>query len=79
MKLLIGSNGGISGIYLAKRYRGIEGIEVYGSDASSDNVGRFFVDRQFVLPPSSDSTFIKSLIDLINGEGIDIYLPTHSK
>lgn len=78
MKLLIGSNGGLVGIYLAKQYKKMRGITVFGADSTEIGAGRFFVNKQFNLPPATDSNFIERLISLLNENSIDVYLPTHS-
>ena len=79
VKVLIGSNGGLTGIYLAKQYRKMNGITVYGADSSTTSTGRFFVNKQFVLPPATHESFIDKLVTLLNKNCVDIYLPTHSK
>lgn len=78
-KVLIGCNGGLSGVYLAKRLRKLMNFEVYGADCAIDSVGKFFVDKQFVLPMATDKMFVKELINLLKEESIDIYFPTYSK
>lgn len=77
-KILIGSNGGLTGIYLAKRFRMIPDVITYGSDSGKDHVGRFFVSEQFQLPRSDSVDFISALTDLLNRYEIDAYFPTHS-
>lgn len=77
-KILIGSNGGLTGVYLAKRLQKTQNLLIYGSDSSQDHVGRFFVQKQFQLPNSSDPGFLDALIALLNRYEIDAYLPTHS-
>lgn len=79
LKVLIGSNGGLTGIYLARNLSQYENIEIYGADSSKVSGGKFFVKKQFQLPNATASNFIDELINLINSEEIDIYLPTHSK
>lgn len=79
MKILIGSNGGLAGIYLAKCYKLMKGITLFGIDSADDNTGRFFVDKQLVAPPASNPEFIEKLINILNKYEIDVYLPTHSK
>lgn len=79
MKVLIGSNGGLTGIYLAKQYRKMNGVTVYGADSSTTSTGKFFVNKQFELPPATHISFIEELVSLLNDYGVDIYLPTHSK
>jgi len=84
MRILIGSNGGLTGVYLSKQYRKLskdlnEDVFLVGTDASFSNTGKFFVDKQLVLPPASKKEFIPELIDILNKEEIDIYIPTHSK
>ena len=74
IRILIGSNGGLTGIYLAKQYRKYEGIILFGADASENSTGRFFVNQQFILPPAYDNTFVDALIDLLNTYDIQVYL-----
>ena len=49
--VLIGSNGGLTGVYLAKRYREKSNIKLFGFDANIASVGKFFVDKQFCKVP----------------------------
>ena len=77
--MLIGSNGGLTGVYLAKNLREMECLTIYGADCSEVAVGKFFVDKQFILPNADCPEFIESLADLLQKERIDIYLPTNSK
>ena len=78
-KVLIGSNGGLTGIYLAKNLKQLNDTVLYGADCSDITAGKFFVDKQVYLPDAQSPEFIDSLITLLNSEKIDIYLPTHSK
>lgn len=78
-RVLIGSNGGLTGIYLAKNLRQLDDVILYGADCADISAGKFFVDKQVYLPSAQSPEFIESLIILLNFERIDIYLPTHSK
>lgn len=78
-KILIGSNGGLTGIYLAKNLRHLDDVILYGADCSDISAGKFFVDKQVYLPDAQAPEFIENLVALLNSEGIDIYLPTHSR
>lgn len=77
-KILIGSNGGLTGIYLSKVYRKKGQYILYGFDCERQSVGKFFVDKQFYLSKSSNCQFVDELLCLLNEERIDYYLPTHS-
>ena len=79
MNILIGSNGGLTGIYLAKKYKEMESVFIIGADSSADSTGRFFVDKQVIMPPANDKMFVDELIKILNENEIDVYLPTHSK
>lgn len=79
MKVLIGCNGGLTGIYLARNISMINDVELYGFDSSEITPGKFFVKKQFFLPNANSDDFVKRLIELIRREKIDIYFPTHSK
>ena len=78
MNILIGSNGGLTGIYLAKTLSKIKDAAVFGADSSEVNPGKFFVSKQFLLPKALDINFLDQLIFLLNDEKIDYYFPTHS-
>ena len=78
-KVLVGSNGGLTGIYLAKCFKKNRDIFLVGADCNKDSVGKFFVDRQYFLPPANEKDFLCKLIELLNYEKIDLYLPTHSE
>lgn len=77
VKILIGSNGGLTGVYLAKRLR--KEYFLYGFDSDCNTVGKFFVDRQVYLPGCQSPEFLEKLIEVLNKEQIDVYLPTYSK
>lgn len=77
-RLLIGSCGGLTGIYLAKQYRSYDELIVYGSDANRNSTGRFFVKDLINLPSSDDLDFIDCLINALNENDVDYYIPTHS-
>ena len=79
MNVLIGSNGGLTGVYLAKRLKLLPDIFLYGTDATDLTVGQFFVDKQCKLPKVGENEFFERLIELLNEKNIDIYIPTHSK
>ncbi|MCI8730205.1 MAG: ATP-grasp domain-containing protein [Lachnospiraceae bacterium] len=78
-KILIGSNGGLTGIYLARKLKKLDNVILYGADSSDICTGKFFVDKQMYLPNAKEEKFIERLIDLFESEKIDIYLPTHSE
>lgn len=77
-KALIGSCGGLTGVYLAKRLSRYAGLSILGSDVSSTNVGSLFVSEVVGLPPALDESFVPELGAVLNAKGIDFYLPTHS-
>lgn len=77
-KILIGSNGGLTGIYLAKNLNESGEYILYGADSNSVNCGKFFVKEQFILPKADDKKFVDRLIHLLDFYDIDFYLPTHS-
>lgn len=79
IRVLIGSNGGLTGVYLAKHLKKQSNYTILGVDASELSVGKFFVAKQLILPSANNDSFIHSLIDLLNKERIDVYLPVHSK
>ena len=78
-RILIGSCGGLTGVYLEKQLHRFPEIEICGFDANQDSIGKFFCDSFFVVPLVSSDCFISDLIDLLNREKIDFYVPTHSK
>ncbi len=77
-RILIGCNGGITGVYLAKNLKDLDDSILLGADADEITCGRFFVDKQLLLPKASDDGFVEALIDIINTYQIEYYLPTHS-
>lgn len=78
-RVLIGSCGGLTGIYLARRLRLNSSIQLFGTDVSLDNAAKFFFDEVFPVPAATDSDFVESICGLISRNKIDYYLPTHSK
>jgi len=76
--ILIGSNGGLTGIYLAKYFRATTSHQIFGADASSVSAGRFFVHRQCIIPSAGDEGYIENLVATLNSKHIDYYFPTHS-
>lgn len=78
-KILIGSCGGLTGVYLAKQLKKTKDVVIYGCDANGNSVGKFFVEKLFVLSKATDTCFLEELIQIIDSNDIDIYIPTHSK
>lgn len=78
-KILIGSCGGLTGIFLARYFAKKSVYLTYGFDSSSLSAGEIFVDRFYQLPHSDSNDFIDALVKLINEEKIEYYFPTHSK
>lgn len=83
VKILIGSCGGLTGLYLAKVLRKMdigERFEIYGFDITTKVPTKFFLDKLFVISRSSEEKeFIDQLIEILNKERIDIYIPVHSE
>lgn len=78
-RILIGSCGGLTGIFLARYFANKENYLIYGFDSSALSAGEIFVDHFYQLPHSNADGFIDALVDLINTEKIEYYFPTHSK
>lgn len=78
-RVLIGSCGGVTGCYLARRFRAMDGVTVIGADRSEHNVTLPFLDEFAVLPDASSPDFRTELADVLNRYEIDCYLPTHSQ
>lgn len=78
-KILIGCCGGFSGIYLAKQFARFIDFEILGFDSNPDSAAIFFCEKIFVLPKITDDVFLDKLINLLNNEKIDFYIPTYSK
>lgn len=78
-RVLIGSCGGLTGCYLARRFQKINSITVVGTDANSHHVSRPFLDEFVLLPPTTDPAFREALADALVRYEIDYYLPTHSR
>lgn len=78
-RILIGSCGGLTGCYLARRFQKIDGVTVIGADARSHHASKPFLDEFVLLPPVTDSDFREALADTLVHCGIDCYLPTHSQ
>lgn len=76
--VLIGSCGGLTGVYLAKRLRECRTLEVLGADCSLQNPAKFFIPTILKVPRASHSLFVDSLCETLLREGIDCYIPTHS-
>ncbi len=76
--VLIGSNGGLTGVYLAKCFGEMEDIYLFGADCNEITAGKFFVNKQLILPNASSVEFVDALIDLLIKYEIDYYIPTHS-
>lgn len=78
-RILIGSNGGLTGIYLARRFGNTGKYEIYGTDSNTITAGRFFVDKQVTISGADDDSFTDELIYILKKNDIDYYFPTHSK
>lgn len=79
MRILIGSCGGLTGSYLARQLKQRNAGIIVGADAQTQNVTRHFVDEFVTLPSASSPDFLPRLLDALQANKIDCYLPTHSK
>lgn len=82
LKILIGSCGGLTGVYLAKTLTKSFFVDclVYGTDVSEIIPTKKFLYKLYKVPRSdTEKLFLDTLISIINKEKIDIYIPTHSK
>jgi len=81
MKILIGSCGGLTGLYLAKHLKNNFFIEskLYGTDFNDNIPTKIFLEKVFKVPlAKEEKSFLEALINILNNNKIDIYLPTHS-
>lgn len=79
MNILIGSCGGLTGFYLIKELKKND-VKLFGIDIDELNPSKFFLDGFFIVPKlQEEEKFIKYLIEILNKEKIDIYIPTLSK
>lgn len=78
-RVLIGSCGGLTGCYLARRFKKMGGCTVIGADCTEHNAARPFLDEFAVLPDASSSEFRTGLAEVLDRYEIDCYLPTHSR
>lgn len=79
IRVLIGSCGGLTGCYLARRFRELDSVTIIGADASRRHVARPFLDESVTLPPASEPSFREALADVLIRHEIDCYVPTHSQ
>ena len=79
IRILIGSCGGLTGIYLARQFGKIPGCYVIGADIDFKNGAHYFTDEFVTLPPANSSDFVDELIALLLEKKVDCYLPTHSR
>ncbi len=77
--ILIGSNGGLTGVFLAKKFSEIGRYKLFGTDSAEFSIGKFFVNEQLIVPSSTDDRFTESILNVLNNKEIDYYFPTHSK
>lgn len=77
-KILIGSCGGLVGSYLSRYYKD-KGYYVYGADANPNCVTKFFLDKFLLVDRFDDDNYISSVVNILNEENIEYYIPTHSR
>lgn len=77
-RIMIGSCGGLTGLYLSRYYKNMN-YYVLGGDISDVNVTKKFIDKLIILPRSDNDEFIYNLIDELNKNQVEYYIPTHSK
>ena len=77
MNILLGSCGGLTGIYLAKQYR--DNHYLVGIDNNDKSTGKYFVNDFIVVPGFKQENFVYSIIKIIKDYKIDVYIPTHSE
>ena len=77
MNILISSAGGPAAVGVIKSLRNIdfEG-RIVSIDCNEVSVGRYLSDKFYKVPQSTDKSFIKELLDIVERESIDLILPT---
>lgn len=77
--VLIGSCGGLTGVYLSKELRKFGKYKILGMDSDKNTIGKFFVDSIEYIPSAKDEEgFLDSLVDICKSNNVTYYLPTHS-
>lgn len=81
MNILIGSCGGLTGQYLIKQFKKFsESPKLIGFDSNYYCYSRLLCDKFVSLPLfSEESSYIEALIDLLQRNEIDLYIPTYSQ
>ncbi|GHV80074.1 hypothetical protein AGMMS49944_18650 [Spirochaetia bacterium] len=77
MKILIGSCGGLTGIYLARQYK--KDNYLVGIDNNYKSTGKFFVDDFVIVPSFREKDYIDRVTEILLKYKIDVFIPTHSE
>jgi carbamoylphosphate synthase large subunit len=69
---------GTAALLRAMRENGEREARVVGVDMSERSVGRHLCDAFHVVAPSSDASFVPTLLEIVKTEGVDAVLPQSS-
>ena len=77
MKILVSGVGGDIAQSITRVLRSYyPGSEVIGSDIHSEFILTDLLSKTFILPSTSSDQYLKSLVDLLQNESIDLFIPT---
>jgi HAD superfamily hydrolase (TIGR01493 family) len=75
--VLVVSGGGFQGLTLLKGLRESGSIRIVLADSYEQNVGRYFADRAYTVPPIAETdAFVRALLDICRHESVRLVLPS---
>jgi HAD superfamily hydrolase (TIGR01549 family) len=75
--VLVVSGGGFQGLAVIRGLRRCAQVRIIMADCYGENVGRYFVDQFYRVPPISDRAgFLAALRDICGREGVRLVLPS---
>lgn len=75
MKILLTAVGGPSGICFAKSLSEIDDVELVGTSAEEDMIGKSFVDSFHIVPLANDPKYLDAIKKIVAEENVDVIMP----
>jgi FMN phosphatase YigB (HAD superfamily)/carbamoylphosphate synthase large subunit len=77
LSVLVVSGGGFQGLTLLKGLRESGSVRIIVADRYEQNVGRYFANRAYSVPPIAETdAFVGALLDICRDESVQLVLPS---
>lgn len=77
INVLLPEAGGIGALNIIKCLKDIENIRLIATDSNKKSVGLYLSDKYYIVPKTSDSAYIPTILNICDSEKIDLIFPSY--